>query len=68
MIQRHVQTGDTKIATVHQKITHDFVLDVYEQSVHEDDPVKREAIIETARVLSENIGEYLTESEPDKKD
>jgi hypothetical protein len=61
---------DTKVTTVHQKITHDFVLDIYEQSLHVDDPVKREAIVETARVLSENIGEYLThdnESEENEK-
>lgn len=66
MIQNHVDK-DSKLTTVHQKITHDFVLDVYEQSLHEDDPVKREAIIETARVLSENIGDYLTNDEDPKE-
>ena len=49
MIQGHVDKG--KIATVKQKITHDFVLDIYEQSLHVDDPVQREAFVETARVL-----------------
>ena len=63
MIQNHVD--NTQIATVHQKITHDLVLDVYEQAILEDDPIKREAIIETAKVLSENIGEYLTETPAD---
>ena len=68
MIQKHV-TEDNKVVTVHQKITHDFVLDIYEQSLHVDDPVKREAIVETARVLSENIGEYLTnDDEPEKSE
>lgn len=59
--------GEGNIATIHQKITHDFVLDVYEQSLHEDDAVKREAIIETARVLSESIGDYLTTNETEEK-
>ena len=57
--------GDN-IATVHQKITHDLVLDVYEQSLHVDDAEKREAIIEAAKVLSENIGDYLTTPEADE--
>ena len=60
MIQNHVDKESNKLTTIHHKITHDFVLDIYEQSLHEDDPDKRETIIETARVLSENIGEYLT--------
>jgi hypothetical protein len=50
---------------VHQKITHDLVLDIYEQALHEDDPIKREAIIETAKILSENVGDYLTETPAD---
>lgn len=65
MIQNHVDKN--KVTTVHQKITHDFVLDVYEQGIHEDDPEKREAIIETAKVLSENIGEYLVNELPEEK-
>lgn len=48
------QTGEVK-----QMITHDFVLDVYEQSLDETDPDKKQAIIETAKVLSQNIGTYL---------
>ena len=67
MIQSHVDK-DNKIAHVHQKITHDFVLDIYEQSLHVDDAEKREAIIETARVLSQSIGDYLIdENEQAKK-
>ena len=67
MIQNHVDK-DNKIARVHQKITHDFVLDVYEQCLHEDDAEKREARIETARVLSQSIGDYLIdENEQTKK-
>ena len=65
MIQKHV--NELQVATVHQKITHDLVLDIYEQAIHEDDPVKREAIIETAKVLSENIGDYLTETPADQE-
>jgi hypothetical protein len=48
-------------AEIKHIVTHDFVLDVYEQSLEESDPDKREAIIETARVLSGQIGSYLTE-------
>lgn len=66
MIQGHVDKG--KVATVKQKITHDFVLDIYEQSLHVDDPVQREAFVETARVLSENIGEYLVEDDDKQTD
>lgn len=51
---------ETQEVEIKQVITHDFVLDVYEQSIHEDDPDRREAIIETARVLSTQIGSYLT--------
>ena len=50
---------DNQIGEVKQMITHDFVLDVYEQSFDETDPIKKQAIIETARVLSLNIGTYL---------
>jgi len=56
-----------KLVTVEQKITHDLVLDIYEQGMHEDDPEKREAIIATAKVLSEKIGEYLVTSGHEKK-
>ena len=56
-----------KLVTVEQKITHDLVLDIYEQGMHEDDPEKREAIIATAKVLSGKIGEYLVTSGHEKK-
>ena len=44
-----------------QKVTHDFVLDVYEQSLTESDEEKKQAIVETAKVLSKNIGNYLVD-------
>lgn len=50
---------ENHIGEVKQMITHDFVLDVYEQSLDETDPDKKQAIIETAKVLSQNIGTYL---------
>lgn len=53
------QTEEVEVKHV---ITHDFVLDVYEQSLEESDPDKKEAILETAKVLSQQIGSYLTES------
>jgi hypothetical protein len=46
-------------AEVQYEITHDFVLDVYEQSLYEDDPEKKAAIVEAARELSKSIGDYL---------
>lgn len=52
---------ETEEVEIKHVITHDFVLDVYEQSLEESDPDKREAIIETAKVLSKQIGSYLTE-------
>jgi len=66
MIQPHV---DKKIiqGKMHQKITHDLVLDVYEAGVAEPDPEKREAIIATAKVLSESIGDYLVQTEKDEE-
>jgi hypothetical protein len=51
----------TEEVEVQHVITHDFVLDVYEQSLEETDPDKRQAIIETAKVLSQQIGSYLAE-------
>ena len=50
------QTG-----TVKHLVTHDFVLDVYEQSLEEEDAEKKAAIIATANVLSENIGTYIVD-------
>lgn len=51
----------TQQGTVKTLVTHDFVLDVYEQSLDEPDENKREAIVQTARVLSESIGTYLVD-------
>lgn len=50
---------DKMVTVVHQEITHDFVLDVYERSRLESDPEKKAAIIETAKMLSEQIGDFL---------
>ena len=63
MIQHHVDKDQT--GTVKQKITHDFVLDVYEKSLSEKDPEAKKAIVETAKVLSKNIGQYLVDMEKD---
>jgi hypothetical protein len=57
---------DEMVTIVHQEITHDFVLDVYESSKRETDPDKREAIIETARVLSQSIGDFLVAEDEEK--
>ena len=69
VISRLVTMADTdmpdeqQIGEVKQLITHDFVLDVYEQALLENDTDKREAIVATAKVLSQNIGTYLVETE-----
>ena len=47
---------------IKQMITHDFVLDVYEKSLSEQDPEKKLAIVETAKILSQNIGTYLVDN------
>jgi len=52
---------DTTTGEIKQQVTHDLVLDVYESSLQESDPDKREAILATAKVLSENIGDYLVD-------
>ena len=52
---------NTEQGEIKQIITHDFVLDVYEQSLCEEDKDKRDAIVETAKVLSKHIGEYLVD-------
>jgi Na+/phosphate symporter len=62
MIQQHVDKEDST-AIIKTKITHDFVLDVYEKSLSEEDPVARQSIIEAAKVLSESIGDYLVEND-----
>ena len=46
-------------AEVKQKITTDFVIDMYEKAVQEKDNDTREAMLATVKVLSENIGTYL---------
>ena len=63
MIQGHVDKNDATTGVVRNKITHDLVLDVYETSLEETDPESKAAIIAAAKVLSENIGEYLIEPE-----
>ena len=52
------QTTQGEVKT---QVTHDFVLDVYEQSLEETDLDKRAAIVATAEVLSKNIGSYLVD-------
>lgn len=56
-------TDTTATGEVKQLITHDFVLDVYEQSLEEPDPDKAAAIVATAEVLSKNIGTFLIDTE-----
>ena len=67
MIQGHVDKNSIMKGNVHQKITHDLVLDIYEAGVAEPDEEKRAAIIETAKVLSKSIGDYLVETEKDEE-
>ena len=52
---------DMDIGEVKQQITHDFILDVYETSVGEEDPEVKASIIAACQVLSENLGTYLVE-------
>lgn len=52
---------ETTQGEVKTQVTHDFVLDVYEQSLEETDADKRAAIVATAEVLSRNIGTYLVD-------
>ena len=56
-------TDEVTKGEVKQMITHDFVLDVYEQSLNEPDPDKAAAIVATAEVLSKNIGTFLVDTE-----
>ncbi len=60
-----MDTDESTTGVVKNKITHDLVLDVYETSREETDPEQKAAIIAAAKVLSENIGEYLIEPEKD---
>ncbi len=52
---------ESQEAEIKQEITHDFVLDIYERALQEEDEASREAILATAAVLSKNIGEYLVD-------
>lgn len=61
MTDTNIPEEELLAAEVKQLITHDFVLDVYEQALLESDTDKREAIVATAKVLSQNIGTYLVE-------
>jgi len=53
-----MDTGEVK-----QQITHDFILDVYETSIGEEDPEVKASIIAACDVLSENLGTYLVEKD-----
>ena len=53
-----MDTGEVK-----QQITHDFILDVYETSIGEEDPEVKSSIIAACDVLSENLGTYLVEKD-----
>ena len=53
-----MDTGEVK-----QQITHDFILDVYETSVGEEDPEVKASIIAACDVLSENLGTFLVEKD-----
>ena len=50
---------------VKQEVTHDFILDVYETCIGEDDPDVRDSIIAACKVLSENIGTFLVDTKKD---
>ena len=54
---------DMNIGEVKQQITHDFILDVYETSIGEEDPEIKASIIAACEVLSENLGTYLVEND-----
>ena len=52
---------ETQQGEIKHKITHDMVLDVYETSLTEPDEEKRQAIVATAEVMSQNIGGFLVD-------
>jgi len=54
---------DMDTVEVKQQITHDFILDVYETSIGEEDPEVKASIIAACEVLSENLGTYLVEKD-----
>ena len=62
MTDINMPSGEEVEGEIKQMITHDFVLDVYEKSLSEQDPEKRLAIVETAKILSQNIGTYLVDN------
>ena len=57
------ETHDIATGEVKQQITHDFILDVYETSIGEEDPEVKASIIAACDVLSENLGTYLVEKD-----
>lgn len=57
---------ETTQGDVKAKITHDFILDVYETSIAETNPDIKKSIISACKVLADNIGTYLVDV--DKKD
>ena len=59
MIDDDKQISDIEVKEVKQEITHDFILDVYETSIGEEDPEIKASIIAACKVLSENLGTYM---------
>lgn len=57
------ETHDMDTGEMKQQITHDFILDVYETSLGEEDPEIKASIIAACEVLSENLGTYLVEKD-----
>ena len=55
-------------AEVKHRITHDFVLEMYEKALDEKDEEVREALMETVKVLSQNIDTYLVSTTNDHFD
>lgn len=54
---------ETTTGEVRQQITPDFILDVYETSIGEEDQLVKDSIIAACQVLSENLGTYLVEND-----
>ena len=55
-----------KRAKVRQKVTSDLILDLYEQALEEEDDEKKETMLATVEVLSENLNTYLVTTEEDE--
>jgi hypothetical protein len=49
-----------KIVEVKKKVTHDFVLDIYDKAKRAKGR-KRKELLEKAELLSKHIGDYLVE-------